>query len=253
MLSDQAGTRRIAPCLPWSNQPGARTELRRGGHETLRSVWWEIRSDPTALEHTPVLLEEVSGSFSRKSFAREEDRACLVSRPEGSLVKKAQGFRKALMSLQISLRPNSKCRTFRMQTVSDISLAASRSAKSGRFAAGPPRTPALGRGFRDQLGHVPRDVVPVIVALLAAQQAPVRIRLRDGFGAELEEPTAFVAAPIGIRCRATATTARGLLVTRKPNNGEETLSSEMQKYGYRDRRRQPIHRSAGRPNGAKCC
>jgi len=50
------------------------------------------------LEHAAVLLEEMSGNFSRKSFAREGDGARLVSRPEGSLVKKAQEFRKALKS-----------------------------------------------------------------------------------------------------------------------------------------------------------
>jgi hypothetical protein len=41
-----------------------------------------------------------------------------------------------------------------------------------------------------------RDVMPAIVAPLAAEQAPVGIRSRDGFGAVLEEPTALVAAPI---------------------------------------------------------
>jgi hypothetical protein len=99
-----------------------------GGHETLCSVRWEIRSHPTALEHAPVLLEEMSGNFSRESFAREGDGACLVSRPEGSLVKKAQEFRKALTSSVLS-QAEVKMR--------DCSLGASRSARArGRFGPG---------------------------------------------------------------------------------------------------------------------
>jgi hypothetical protein len=48
------------------------------------------------------------------------------------------------------------------------------------------------------LRRVPRDVMPTIVAPLAAEQAAVRIRPRDGFGAELEEPASLFAAPIAI-------------------------------------------------------
>jgi hypothetical protein len=41
-------------------------------------------------------------------------------------------------------------------------------------------------------------VVPTIVAPLAAEQATMRIRAGDGFGAELEEPAALFAAPIAV-------------------------------------------------------